>query len=260
MFAAPFSLPSSRPSRSFPPRNDSLIYPISVSLVKKQVIRKQQALLHETVSCRSDLGNIVRMRWVPLLERRAWITGSEALRLSFEERNERPGKIARIALAESRFPDVPPQVGAQRNLNVGVAQTVDSVAVNVNLWLEHGILSAEYWRFHHDVGNILDIKLRSTIEVELLIGHTGQGEVHRGNVRVMDLAQRHKSTRVERRIQARRRLPSIDDPLAERHQQRPLAVDKGVAVSPQLAIYRRARHHSRRLPRYVAAAVLSTRK
>src|SRR6266542_1005799 len=37
MFAAPFSLPSSRPSRSFPPRNDSLIYPISVSLVKKQV-------------------------------------------------------------------------------------------------------------------------------------------------------------------------------------------------------------------------------
>src|SRR6266540_6882512 len=40
MFAAPFSLPSSRPSRSFPPRNDSLIYPISVSLVKKQVIRK----------------------------------------------------------------------------------------------------------------------------------------------------------------------------------------------------------------------------
>ena len=37
MFAAPFSIPSSRPSRSFPPRNDSLIYPISVSLVKKQI-------------------------------------------------------------------------------------------------------------------------------------------------------------------------------------------------------------------------------
>src|SRR6266508_2755581 len=37
MFATPFSLPSPRPSRSFPPRNDSLIYPISVSLVKKQV-------------------------------------------------------------------------------------------------------------------------------------------------------------------------------------------------------------------------------
>src|SRR6266496_6110231 len=37
MSAAPFSLPSSRPCRSFPSRNESLIYPIFVSLVKKQV-------------------------------------------------------------------------------------------------------------------------------------------------------------------------------------------------------------------------------
>src|SRR6266542_1659322 len=55
MFAAPFSLPSSRPSRSFPPRNDSLIYPISVSLLKKQVTVKiqvrQQRRDHSSLRC-----------------------------------------------------------------------------------------------------------------------------------------------------------------------------------------------------------------
>src|SRR6266496_3416212 len=45
MSAAPFSLPSSRPCRSFPSRNESLIYPIFVSLVKKQVTRPKRVRL-----------------------------------------------------------------------------------------------------------------------------------------------------------------------------------------------------------------------
>src|SRR6266545_4574647 len=55
MSAAPFSLPSSRPCRSFPSRNESLIYPIFVSLVKKQVkaTRREARFLGIHVSLRA---------------------------------------------------------------------------------------------------------------------------------------------------------------------------------------------------------------
>ena len=60
-------------------------------------------MLDQPVSRRGDFGNIVGVGRIPLSQGWARVASSVALGLGLEERDEAPGQIARIALAEPRL-------------------------------------------------------------------------------------------------------------------------------------------------------------
>ena len=57
---------------------------------------------------------------------------------------------------------------------------------------------------------------------------------------IENVGRRHETAATQRRVEARRRLRPVDDPVAKRDQQRPLSMDKRIAVGTQLAVRRGA--------------------
>src|SRR4051812_40467518 len=71
----------------------------------------------------------------------------------------------------------------------------------------------------------------------------------------MNMGERNERRRIEPGIQACRRLDTIDDPVTQRSEQRPLAVNERVAVVPELTRSRRTRQHCWRLVQNVTTAM-----
>src|SRR5712692_7495505 len=116
------------------------------------------------------------MRRIALLERGTRVACREALGLGLEERDEAAREVAGIPLAETCPPDVPSRVGAQRDLHVRVPESVDGVAVGIDLRDEHRVPGAWHRGFPQDAGHVLHVELPASIEEDLRVHETGQGD------------------------------------------------------------------------------------
>ena len=73
---------------------------------------------------------------------------------------------------------------------------------------------------------------------------------------MLNVGRLHQTAAAQRRVEARRRLRPVNDPFAKRDKQRPLGMDKRIAVGAQLAGIRETRQHRRWLRERIAPAML----
>src|SRR2546425_4464042 len=150
---------------------------------ERRILGKQQAPADEAVCRCGDLGDVVGVRRIALLQRGARVVRRLALGERAEERNDRAGQVAGIAFAEARFPHVPAQIRRERHQHIGIGQPGDGVAVRVHLGHAHRVGAALHRRLAHHARDVLDVEERPAIEIELLRGDAGQREVHGGDLR-----------------------------------------------------------------------------
>ena len=94
------------------------------------VLLEQQSLPDQQIGSLRDLGDIVGMGRITLSEGRARVADGVAVGLRLKERDEGSRQVAGIPLTEPGLADIPPGIGSERHLHVGVAQTVDIISVD----------------------------------------------------------------------------------------------------------------------------------
>src|SRR6266704_1382573 len=98
---------------------------------------------------------------IAFFQRKTRVARRNAPRLRAEERDISAREIAGVAFAEARFTHVPADVGSHRHLDIDVAQTVEGIAVRVDLRQERVIRPAYDGRLRHYAGGIRDVEQRT---------------------------------------------------------------------------------------------------
>src|SRR5262249_43889862 len=164
------------------------------------ILREQEAVRNEFRCGRTDLLHVRFVRGIALLQRGPRVASDQAFGFGAEERNEGADQIARITFTEAGLAYVPSRIGAERDLDGGVADAVGVIAVRIDLRQQQRIGRTDLRRLLHHACDIRLAESLAAIEMHTLCRNAARGKPVRRHIREFDMSEAHERLSREGRI------------------------------------------------------------